>query len=50
MLAGRKLGLYLGLFSLVATEVGGAFVNGTAEEVYTRGILWCIAPIGYSLR
>jgi hypothetical protein len=34
----------------VATEVGGAFVNGTAEEVFNRGALWCIAPVGYSLR
>ena len=32
-----------------ATEVGGAFVNGTAEEVYNRGALWCIAPVGYSI-
>ncbi len=50
MLAGRTLGLFLGIFSLVATEVGGAFVNGTAEEVYNKGLLWCIAPVGYSLR
>ena len=33
----------------MATEVGGAFVNGTAEEVFNRGVLWCIAPMGYSI-
>ena len=33
MLAGRGLGLFVGVSTLVATEVGGAFVNGTAEEV-----------------
>ena len=33
MLAGRGLGLFVGVATLVATEVGGAFVNGTAEEV-----------------
>ena len=33
----------------MATEVGGAFVNGTAEEVFNRGVWWCIAPMGYSI-
>ena len=49
VLAKRELGLCLGIFTLIATEVGGAFVNGTAEEVFNRGLLWCQAPIGYSL-
>lgn len=49
MVAGRSLGLFVGILTLVATEVGGAFVNGTAEETFNRGILWCLAPIGYSL-
>ncbi len=49
LLAGRGLGFAAGLATLVATQVGGAFVNGTAEEVYKQGILWCLAPIGYSL-
>lgn len=38
LLAGRDLGFVVGLCSLVATEVGGAFVNGSAQEVYNRGI------------
>ncbi len=33
ILAGRSLGVGVGICTLVATEVGGAFVNGTAEEV-----------------
>lgn len=49
LLAGRGLGLWLGICTLVATEVGGAFVNGTAEEASRRGLAWCLAPIGYSL-
>ncbi|XP_025075796.1 high-affinity choline transporter 1-like isoform X5 [Pogonomyrmex barbatus] len=32
-----------------ATWVGGAFVNGTAEAMFTRGLAWCQVPIGYSL-
>ncbi len=36
LLANRDLGLFVGLFTLIATEVGGAFVNGTAEEVFNR--------------
>ena len=34
VLANRQLSLGVGIFTLIATEVGGAFVNGTAEEVY----------------
>ena len=36
VLANRNLGLVTGIFTLIATEVGGAFVNGTAEEVFRR--------------
>ena len=50
MLAGRNLGFVVGIWTLVATEVGGVFVNGTAEVMYKKGALWAIAPIGYSLR
>ncbi|QQP37293.1 Uncharacterized protein FKW44_017511 [Caligus rogercresseyi] len=32
-----NLGLLVGYSSCVATEVGGAFINGTAEEVYSKG-------------
>lgn len=49
MLANRALGPLLGVFTLVATWVGGAFVNGTAEAMFTKGLVWCQVPIGYSL-
>ncbi|TRY78353.1 hypothetical protein TCAL_01734 [Tigriopus californicus] len=49
ILANRGIGIGMGISSLVATEVGGAFINGSAEAVYRNGLLWCIAPIGYSL-
>ncbi|KAG7202181.1 hypothetical protein KM043_015861 [Ampulex compressa] len=49
ILANRGLGPLLGVFTLVATWVGGAFVNGTAEAMFTKGLAWCQVPIGYSL-
>ena len=49
-LAGRNLGFIVGIWTLVATEVGGVFVNGTSEIMYTQGVLWALAPIGYSIR
>ena len=36
---------------LVATWVGGGYINGTAEVLYdkTQGLVWCQAPWGYAL-
>ncbi|XP_066602901.1 high affinity choline transporter 1-like [Prorops nasuta] len=48
-LANRDIGFFLGAFTLIATWVGGAFVNGTAEVMFTKGLAWCQVPIGYSL-
>lgn len=49
MLAGRSIGLFVGIFTMTATWVGGGYINGTAEAIYTRGLVWCQAPFGYSL-
>ncbi|XP_076223759.1 high-affinity choline transporter 1 isoform X1 [Nomia melanderi] len=49
LLANRGLGPVLGIFTLIATWVGGAYVNGTAEVMFTRGLAWCQVPFGYSL-
>jgi high affinity choline transporter 7 len=32
-----------------ATWVGGAYINGTAEVMFTTGLAWCQVPIGYSI-
>ncbi|ELU02454.1 hypothetical protein CAPTEDRAFT_214938 [Capitella teleta] len=34
-----------------ATWVGGGYINGTAEVVFTpgSGLMWCQAPVGYAL-
>ncbi|KAL2737830.1 high-affinity choline transporter 1 [Vespula squamosa] len=49
MLAGRSIGLFVGIFTMTATWVGGGYINGTAEAIYTKGLVWCQAPFGYAL-
>ena len=29
--------------------MGGGYINGTAEQLYAKGIVWCQAPFGYAL-
>ncbi|CAG2164248.1 unnamed protein product [Oppiella nova] len=49
MLAGRNIGVFVGIFTMTATWVGGGYINGTAEIIYSSGIIWCQAPFGYAL-
>jgi len=49
LLAGRDLGLFVGVLTMGATWVGGGFINGTAQGVYTKGLVWTQAPFGYAL-
>lgn len=49
MLAGRALPLYVAIFTMSATWVGGGFINGTAEYTATAGLIWVQAPWGYAL-
>ncbi|XP_015792948.1 high-affinity choline transporter 1 isoform X1 [Tetranychus urticae] len=49
MLAGRNIGLFVGIFTMTATWVGGGYINGTAEVIYTSGLIWCQAPFGYAM-
>ena len=49
MLAGRNIGLLVGVFTMTATWVGGAYINGTAEQVFSTGLLACQAPLGYAI-
>ncbi|XP_052781721.1 high-affinity choline transporter 1-like [Mya arenaria] len=48
MLAGRNIGLLVGVFTMTATWVGGGFINGTAEYIARDGFVWCQAPFGYA--
>lgn len=51
MLAGRKIPLWLGVFTMSATWVGGGYISGTAEHTYdsSYGLIWVQAPWGYGL-
>ncbi|XP_056019601.1 high-affinity choline transporter 1-like isoform X2 [Ostrea edulis] len=49
MLAGRDIGAFVGVFTTTATWVGGGFINGTAEAVYSYGLVNCQAAVGYAL-
>ncbi|CAJ0568543.1 unnamed protein product, partial [Mesorhabditis spiculigera] len=49
MLAGRNIGTVVGIFTMTATWVGGAYINGTAEALYNGGLLGCQAPFGYAI-
>ncbi|XP_071529907.1 high-affinity choline transporter 1-like [Panulirus ornatus] len=49
MLAGRSIGPFVGVLTMTATWVGGGYINGTAEKVYDKGLIWCQAPFGYAL-
>lgn len=49
MLAGRSLPLWLGVFTMSATWVGGGYINGTAEATAASGLVWVQAPWGYAL-
>jgi solute carrier family 5 (high affinity choline transporter), member 7 len=48
-LAGRRLGLGVGVFTMTATWVDGGYVNGTAEATYGSGLVHVQAPWGYAL-
>lgn len=49
MLAGRRLPLWIALFTMSATWVGGGYINGTAEYTASTGLVWVQAPWGYAL-
>lgn len=49
LLARRQMPLGLTVFTMIATWVGGGYINGTAESVYGQGLVWTQAPWGYAL-
>lgn len=49
MLAGRQLPLFLAIFTMSATWIGGGYINGTAEYTYSSGLVWVQAPWGYAI-
>lgn len=51
MLAGRNIPLWIAVFTMSATWVGGGYINGTAEYTYDTnyGLMWVQAPWGYGI-
>ncbi|SMO38859.1 sodium:solute symporter family protein [Melghirimyces algeriensis] len=49
MLAGRSMPIWISMFTMAATWVGGGYINGTAESTYASGLVWVQAPWGYAL-
>lgn len=51
MLAGRSIPLWIAIFTMSATWVGGGYINGTAENTYNPdfGLMWVQAPWGYAM-
>ncbi|KAM8977823.1 high affinity choline transporter 1-like [Pelodytes ibericus] len=51
IVGGRNLNVFVGVFTMTATWVGGAYINGSAEIVYlpSRGLAWVHAPLGFAI-
>jgi len=49
VVGGRDINMFVGIFTMTATWVGGGYINGSAEAIYSSGLLWCQSPVGYSL-
>ncbi|KAM4572939.1 high-affinity choline transporter 1-like [Odontesthes bonariensis] len=51
IVGGRNISVLVGIFTMTATWVGGGYVMGTAEAVYspTQGLIWAMGPPAYAL-
>lgn len=51
LLAGRNIPLWIAVFTMSATWLGGGYINGAAEYAFNPdyGIIWVQAPWGYAL-
>lgn len=49
ILSNRQLPLWLALFTMSATWIGGGYINGTAEYTASAGLVWVQAPWCYAL-
>ncbi|KAJ4921070.1 hypothetical protein JOQ06_026041, partial [Pogonophryne albipinna] len=51
MVGGRNLNIYVSIFTMTATWVGGGYILGSAEMVYdpTKGLVWAVAPLACSM-
>ncbi|XP_023199201.1 high-affinity choline transporter 1-like isoform X3 [Xiphophorus maculatus] len=51
IIGGRNINILVGIFTMTATWVGGGYIMGTAESVYspTQGLVWALGPPAYVL-
>uniref|UniRef100_A0A672J6W0 Uncharacterized protein n=1 Tax=Salarias fasciatus TaxID=181472 RepID=A0A672J6W0_SALFA len=51
MVGGRNLNIWVSIFTMTATWVGGGYILGNAEVVYdpTKGLIWAIGPIAFAI-
>uniref|UniRef100_A0A8C7YYH5 High affinity choline transporter 1-like n=1 Tax=Oryzias sinensis TaxID=183150 RepID=A0A8C7YYH5_9TELE len=51
IIGGRNISVLVGVFTMTATWVGGGYILGTAEAVYSpnQGLIWAIGPPAYFL-
>lgn len=49
ILAGRNIPLFIAVFTMSATWVGGGYINGAAEYTMSDGLAWVQAPWGYAM-
>ncbi|XP_076454747.1 high-affinity choline transporter 1-like [Babylonia areolata] len=49
VVAGRSLHGVVGVMTMIATTVGGGFINGTAESIVTSGLAWTISPFAITV-
>ncbi|XP_029378306.1 high-affinity choline transporter 1-like [Echeneis naucrates] len=49
IVGGRNINTIIGVFTMTATWVGGGYIMGTAEAVYTptQGLIWALGPFSY---
>ncbi|KAM9853895.1 high affinity choline transporter 1-like [Aulostomus maculatus] len=49
IVGGRNINVLVGVFTMTATWVGGGYIMGTAEAVYspTQGLIWAMGPPAY---
>ncbi|XP_045928613.1 high-affinity choline transporter 1-like [Micropterus dolomieu] len=52
MVGGRNLNIWVSIFTMTATWVGGGYILGCAEVVYdpTKGLVWALlVPVGFAI-
>ncbi|XP_029910587.1 high affinity choline transporter 1-like [Myripristis murdjan] len=49
IVGGRNINVLVGIFTMTATWVGGGYIMGTAEAVYSpaQGLIWAMGPPAY---